>query len=381
MLATVTTTEVPMSNSSSDQDQHVPPVAVMGIFNDVDTLVKASRRMRDAGYTKWEAHSSFPIHGLDKAAGIKPSILPWIVLCCGLIGTTCAFSMQYFMNAYDYKYIISGKPFNSLPASIPVMFEMTILFSAFGAFFGMLILNKFPRWSNPLFRVPEFQRITSDRFAIVVDAKDPLYEGKGAFLNEIGAAQVVEVPADTTRDRLPLGIHATGAILTMIAVIPFVLILRARYTTSEQPRIHVVPDMDFQWVNKGQTASGNYAEKKGIFPHLKNHKIVREVQTFVRGKEINLDSTAGQPIFADGRAMRKEVEGTVAVGSMADDAFRVFKTGDVYETGLPMELTEDLLNLGQHKFQVFCAPCHGMGGMGDGPVNQRALSLGEGHWV
>jgi mono/diheme cytochrome c family protein len=182
------------------------------------------------------------------------------------------------------------------------------------------------------------------------------------------------VPADTTPDRLPLGIHATGAILTMIAVIPIVLILRARYTTSEQPRIHVVPDMDFQWVNKGQTASGNYAERKGIFPHLK-------IPRFDKGQTPNIDSSAGQPIFADGRAMRKEVEGTVAVGSMADDAFKVFKTGDVYETGLPMELTEDLLNLGQHKFQVFCAPCHGMGGMGDGPVNQRALSLGEGTWV
>ncbi len=364
-----------MSNSSSDQNQYVPPVGVMGLFDDVDTLVNASRKMRDAGYTKWEAHSSFPIHGLDKQAGIKPTVLPWIVLCCGIFGTICAFVMQYYMNAYDYKYIISGKPFNSIPANIPVAFEMTILFSAFGAFFGMLILNGFPRWSNPLFRVPEFKAITDNRFAIVIDVDDPLYEIRGEFLSEIGAAQVINVPADTTRESLPIAIHGAGVILTLVAIIPVVLILRARHTTSEQPRIHLVPDMDYQWSNKGQTASGNFADEKGVFPHLK-----------VMGpahQEVDLDHTAGTAIFADGRAMRKDVEGTVAVGSMADDALKVFKNGDAYITGLPEEVKLDqaLLDLGQQKFKVFCAPCHGMGGLGDGPVHERAAALGEGTWV
>ncbi|MDF1836852.1 MAG: DUF3341 domain-containing protein, partial [Planctomycetota bacterium] len=361
-----------MSNSSSDQNQYVPPVGVMGLFDDVDSLVNASRKMRDAGYTKWEAHSSFPIHGLDKAAGIKPTILPWIVLVCGLTGTTCAMIMQYWMNAYDYKYIISGKPFFSLPANIPVAFEMTILFSAFGAFFGMLILNGFPRWSNPLFRVPEFKDITGDRFAIVVDSTDPKYDEKGSFLGDVGAAKVLPVPADPTRASLPLGIHGAGLIMTMVALIPIVLILRARYTTSTQPRIHLVHDMDFQWFNKGQTASGNFASEKGIFPHLKVMKPAKS--------DVQFDNTAGKAIFADGRAMRKEVEGTVAVGSMADDALKVFKTGDEYHTGLPMDLTPDLLDLGQTKFKIYCAPCHGMGGKGDGPVNVRALSLDEG-WI
>ncbi|MEZ5974892.1 MAG: DUF3341 domain-containing protein [Planctomycetota bacterium] len=71
------------------------------------------------------------MHGLDEAAGIKPTVLPWIVLACGLTGTSCAILMQWWMNAHDYAYIISGKPFFSLPANIPVAFEMTILFSAF----------------------------------------------------------------------------------------------------------------------------------------------------------------------------------------------------------------------------------------------------------
>jgi hypothetical protein len=119
--------------------------------------------------------------------------------------------MQYWMNAYDYQYIISGKPFFSLPANIPVAFEMTILFSAFGAFFGMHILNGFPRWSNPLFRVPEFKRITGDRFAIVIDQKDPKFDAKGSFLNEIGAAQVLPVPADPSPARAAWRGHVDDA--------------------------------------------------------------------------------------------------------------------------------------------------------------------------
>ncbi len=79
--------------------------------------------------------------------------------------------------------------------------------------------------------------------------------------------------------------------------------------------------------------------------------------------------------------MRKAVEGTVAVGSMADDALRVFKTGEVYRQGLPMELTADLLDLGQTKFEIYCAPCHGSAGKGDGPVHLRAATLGEGTWA
>ncbi|MCP5020544.1 MAG: DUF3341 domain-containing protein, partial [bacterium] len=316
-----------MSNSSSEFKPYVAPVGVMGLFDDVTSLVNASRKMRDAGYTKWEAHSSFPIHGLDKEAGIKPTILPWIVLCCGIFGALLGFTMQYWMNAYDYQYIISGKPFNSLPASVPVIFETTILFSAFGAFFGMLALNGFPRWSNPLFRVPEFKDITGDRFAIVVDVDDPLYEIRGEFLAEIGAAQVINVPADPTSDRFPVILHGAGALMTLAALIPIVMIVRARYTTSDQPRIHLVPDMDFQWVNKGQTANS---------------------------------------VFEDGRAMRKAVDGTVAVGSMADDSLKIFRTGDTYRNDLPMELTADLLDLGQTKYDIYCAPCHGSVGEGDG---------------
>ena len=114
---------------------------VMAEFDDVTTLCNAADKVRDAGYTKWDCHTPFPVHGLDDLMGIKFTKLPWVVLIMGLTGCSLAVLMQWWMNAVDYPYDISGKPQWSLPANIPVIFEMTVLFSAFTAFFGMWIAN------------------------------------------------------------------------------------------------------------------------------------------------------------------------------------------------------------------------------------------------
>ena len=145
-------------------------------FDSVDRLIPACRRIRDAGYTKTDAYTPFPVHGIDKALGIKSTVLPWISLGCGLTGTMIALSMQIWMNSLNYPYIISGKPYISLPAFIPVTFELTVLLASFGAFFGMLALNKLPRFSNPVFTDPRFDRATDDRFFLFVDATDARYD-------------------------------------------------------------------------------------------------------------------------------------------------------------------------------------------------------------
>ncbi len=333
---------------SSQSNQN--PVGVLGLFEDVDTLMSACRRMRDAGFTKWEAHSSFPVHGLDEAAGIKPTVLPWICLVAGLTGTGTAILMQWWMNAVDYPYIISGKPFFSLPANIPVAFEMTILFAAFAAFFGMLILNGFPKWSNPLFKMPEWQGITGDKFAIVVDAADPNFKADGAFLREIGATHVAPVPGDDSPNQFPVWFHIVGATATILALVPIILIMRARFVTTDAPPIHVVPDMDFQWKQKAQSSSS---------------------------------------IFPDGRAMRLPVEGTVAVGDEVDPNLLSYSsgattvtdpnTGQTYRTDFPLPLTAELLDLGEEKWGIYCAPCHGVAGHGDGNVHKN--QMGKDGWV
>src|SRR5690554_6651844 len=158
-----------------------------GLLAEFDTpaaIYHAAERVRDAGYRWWDCHVPFPVHGLDKAMGVRPTILPILVFFCGLTGTTVAFLLQWYTNAVNikfwavpgvpiegYAFFISGKPFLSLPAWIPVMFELTVLFSSVGCFILVLILNGLPRLYHPLFRVPRFARATDDRFFVLIEAR------------------------------------------------------------------------------------------------------------------------------------------------------------------------------------------------------------------
>jgi hypothetical protein len=164
-------------------------------FESPSLLMQATEKVRDAGFKKWDVHTPFPVHGMDDAMGIKGTQLPFIVLASGITGLSLATLMQWWMNAVDYKFIISGKPLFGLPAAAPVMFELTVLFSAFAAFFGMWILNDLPKWYHPLFRNKRFRRATQDRFYIVIEAADPKFqlEKTREFLGSLGGSVVEEV--------------------------------------------------------------------------------------------------------------------------------------------------------------------------------------------
>ena len=129
----------------------------------------------DCGYKQFDAHSPFPIHGMDDAMKLKHSKLGWIVLVGGFIGLTGGFGMQTFMSL-DYKIIISGKPFFSYPAFIPVTFELMILISAFFTVFGMFMLNKLPEHYHPIFKSDNFRKATSHGFFISIENSDPGYD-------------------------------------------------------------------------------------------------------------------------------------------------------------------------------------------------------------
>mgnify|MGYP006282669657 CR=1 FL=1 len=159
---------------------------VMAEFDTPAAIYHAAEQTRDAGFRWWDTHTPFPVHGLDKAMGIKPTILPWLVFMGGLTGALSGFLLQWFTNASGfeiwlgffvegYEFPISGKPDLSIPAWIPVIFELTILLAAFACVFGMLLMNGLPRWYHPLFRSERFARATDDRFFLVIEAKDPQY--------------------------------------------------------------------------------------------------------------------------------------------------------------------------------------------------------------
>ncbi|HRK30777.1 MAG TPA: DUF3341 domain-containing protein, partial [Tepidisphaeraceae bacterium] len=180
--------EHPTSHASVTEDAGPLPqvAAVMAEFENVDDVMHAARTVRDAGFTRWDVHSPFPIHGIDGAMGIKMTVLPWLVLCGGLTGLLGGLALTWWTNAskiptpfmanlQGYQFLISGKPVWSLAANIPVMFETTVLLSALTAVFGMLILNRLPMHYNPLFKSERFHRVTDDRFFVVIDSRDPKF--------------------------------------------------------------------------------------------------------------------------------------------------------------------------------------------------------------
>jgi len=164
-------------------------------YETVDAVVDAAAAVRGAGFTRWDVHSPFPIHGIDPVMGIRPTVLPWLVLGGGLFGLFGGMWLQWYCNAYDYPILISGKPFWSLPANIPVIFECTVLCASIVAVFGMLGLNRLPMLYNPLFKSDRFRRVTDDRFFISIDASDARFDEQqtGDLLRQNGAVSVERV--------------------------------------------------------------------------------------------------------------------------------------------------------------------------------------------
>jgi hypothetical protein len=170
------------------------PALLLAEFPTASAVVHAAEKVRDAGYTQWDAHTPFPIHGMDKAMGLSDSKLGWIVIVMAVTGLSTGLSLYTFMNWVDYPLIIGGKPPSAWPASIPVFFELTILFSAFGAVFGMFHLNKIPRHHHPIFESDRFRAATDDKFFISVEAGDPKFDvNRTRALLESAHAAAVEV--------------------------------------------------------------------------------------------------------------------------------------------------------------------------------------------
>lgn len=164
-------------------------------FENPARLIEAAEKVREAGYKKFETWSPFPIHGMDDAMGLSGSKVPWIVLCMGLTGLTIAVTLQWWTGAVDYPLVIGGKPLFAWEFGMPVMFELTVLLSAFGAVFGMFALNALPRPYHPLDRLPRFKRVTDDRFFLTIESKDPQFsvDRSRALLESLGGDHVTLV--------------------------------------------------------------------------------------------------------------------------------------------------------------------------------------------
>jgi mono/diheme cytochrome c family protein len=325
-----------------------------GVLAEYDTpgeLVEAARKVRAAGYTEFDCYSPFPVHGIDDAMGIKRTVLPVIIFFGGLAGTVGGLYLQWWCNASNWPWNISGKPAWSIPANIPIGFETTILLAVFTSFFGMWIANKLPQVWHPFFRSERFGRVTDDAFLIGVEARDRRFDGEATpkLLADAGAISVESVHFDPDPGVrvMPKWITAFIVASTAFALIPFAIAAKARTSHSTEPHLHIFPDMDFQ-------------------PKYK--------------------SDQPMDLFGDGRANRGEIAGTVARGSLdADDAFyrgiEHGADGDHWITTFPSQLVvnDQLIRRGKNRFEIYCTPCHGYDGRGMGAVPQR-VALGGGAW-
>jgi hypothetical protein len=165
---------------------------VLGQFASPHDLLRACEAVRDAGFTRWDAHSPFPVHGLDGAMGLRRSILPAIILVAAIGGALGGLALQGWASAVEYPLVISGKPLFSWQAFVPIIFELSVLCGALAAVMGMLGLNQLPTLHHPLFNSRAFERASDDAFFVSIEAWDPKFDAQAsaAFLRELGATHV-----------------------------------------------------------------------------------------------------------------------------------------------------------------------------------------------
>ncbi len=165
---------------------------VMAEFKGPREIMQAAEHFRDAGYKDFEVYTPFPVHGMDRAMGLKPSKLAWFVLCGGATGLAFGLTLQTWVATSAYKLTISGKPFFSYQAFVPVCFELMVLFSAFTAVFGMLIMNGLPRWYHSVFKHSTFHKASSHGFFLCIEARDKKFDQQASIdlLQGLGATNI-----------------------------------------------------------------------------------------------------------------------------------------------------------------------------------------------
>ena len=174
----------------ADQTKQVH--GILARFESSGDLLEAAGKIREAGYAEFDCYSPFPIHGMDAAMGLKGSKVGYISGAAAAIGFLFALWLQWWTSAVDYPLVISGKPFFSYQAYVPVTFGITVLFAALGAVLGMLHTNRLPRLFDSVFFSEQFAKVTDDAFFVGIDAKDSRFDRQATarFLESIGGRDV-----------------------------------------------------------------------------------------------------------------------------------------------------------------------------------------------
>jgi len=173
------------------------PHGLIAMYETPGAVMHAAEQVRDAGYKFWDVLSPFPVHGMDRAMGMRRSKVPRLSILGGILGFTTGMSLIWWTGAANYRLIVGGKPYFSPLFAFPVSYELTILFTAFATIGGMFLLNRLPMHYHPVMKHAAFPRATNDKFFIVIEARDPRYntDNTRALLEKTGGTGIEELEA------------------------------------------------------------------------------------------------------------------------------------------------------------------------------------------
>lgn len=159
-----------------------------GIFDREDLVLKAAQKTREMGFKKFDAITPYPVHGMEEACGIKRSWIPYVTFIAGSIGCFLGWLLTYWTSAVNWALNIGGKPFHSLPAFIPIVFEVTVLFAALSSVVAMLRACGLPKVDPPVID-PD---LTCHKFAVFIPHDDTGYDEKRIeeMFKSLGATQI-----------------------------------------------------------------------------------------------------------------------------------------------------------------------------------------------
>ena len=327
--------------------------SVVALFDTPDQIIHAAENTVKAGYKDFDVHTPYPVHGMDHAMSLPGTKLPYVTLMCGLFGFGFALFFQWYVSGDPlsgfgakqlflpywlerYPFVIGGKPLFSLPAFVPVMFEVTVLLSALGTVAAMIaVFCGLPANGHPLHNTDYMKAVSCNRFGLCIEAKDSKFDEAAVreFMLEQGGQSVATVyqpyrrPPSFTSSLIFLGVLIGVAI--GVGAKTYVVYNKVLYSWM------------FLWLD--------YTDK--VKPQQKSE------------------------FFADGRTMQLPVDGTVARGYMPYE----YK-GDPEKAGKflvnPADHSAEVLAQGKKLYNIYCTACHGTYGDGDGKVVVREAGRG-----
>lgn len=314
---------------------------LVAVFRDDADLIRAVAAVRAAGLKIEDVYAPYAVHGLDRALGWQPSRLSWACALCGLAGAVFMLWFQHWTSAVNWALNVGGKPWNSLPAFVPIIFEGMVLAAGLGTVVALLAVARLRPGKKTTPIVPG---VLDDRFVLVIEETDATFDPAvaGDLLRGYHAVEVEErileeesrSSGEASRVAVSRSRRQLNYLLLLVLIVLVALCFLAPRNIA-QPNLEFLPDMAHSPAYPSASANVNFPDGKTLQPPV--------LGTIARG-QVPLHYAA-----TDADALRAGRELHNPLVSKADRA----------------------IERGAFVFQTFCIPCHGGGGRGDGPVTLR----------